>query len=416
MDKSAGYVGVPKGDEISKMCARCHSDGGRMKSFGSSLPLRQWETLQASVHGKLSGAGAEHAVQCVTCHNAHGIVRAKSPSSPVSSLNVVRTCSNCHANASFMRTFNPSLAVDQLDKYRTSVHGARNAKGDSKAAQCVSCHGSHNILRAIEAKSHVNPLNLPATCATCHSDPAYMKDYGIPTDQYEKYARSVHGVALLQRNDAGAPACNNCHGNHGAAPPGVESISNVCGTCHALNAGLFAESPHKKAFDRQNLPECETCHGNHEIHAAEITMLGVAPEAVCSNCHSATEESKGFFVARTMRALVDSLMAMEEVSRVLVDEAEQKGMEIGEAKFRLRDVRQARLETKTMVHAFDQGKFQTVAEKGIAQAALVQSEAREAIDEFYFRRIGLGVSTLIITLLAISTWLLIRRIERKAKE
>ncbi len=148
MDKSAGYVGVPKGDEISKMCARCHSDAGRMKSFGSSLPLEQWEALQVSVHGKLSGAGAEHAVQCVTCHNAHGIVRAKSPLSPVSSLNVVRTCSNCHASASFMRTFNPSLAVDQLDKYRTSVHGARNAKGDSKAAQCVSCHGSHSILRA----------------------------------------------------------------------------------------------------------------------------------------------------------------------------------------------------------------------------------------------------------------------------
>ena len=65
-----------------------------------------------------------------------------------------------------------------------------------------------------------------------------MKEYGIPTDQYEKYSKSVHGVALLQKHDLGAPACNKCHGNHGATPPGVESISKVCGTCHALNADL----------------------------------------------------------------------------------------------------------------------------------------------------------------------------------
>ena len=413
MDTSAGFVGVPKGDEISKMCARCHSSEELMKGFGSSLPLHQWENLQASVHGKLSGAGAGHAVQCITCHDAHGILHVRSPGSPVSPLNVVKKCSSCHASAAFMRTFNPSLAVDQLDKYRTSVHGVRNAKGDPRAAQCVSCHGSHSILRSTDAKSRVNPVNLPATCATCHSDPGYMKEYGIPTDQFEKFSRSIHGVALLQRHDPGAPACNSCHGNHGAAPPGVESISNVCGTCHALNAGLFAESPHKKAFDEQNLPECETCHGNHEIVVATQVMLGTSSEAICSNCHSAAEDDKGFAVAQTMRSLVDSLTVTEEVSRALVDEAEQKGMEIGEAKFRLRDVRQARLETRTIVHAFDLAKFRPVAEKGLLQAESVRKEAREAIDEFYFRRIGLGVSTLLITTIAICLWLLIRRIEGK---
>jgi hypothetical protein len=413
MDTLAGFLGVPKGDAISAMCARCHSDAERMKGFGSHLPLQQWEDLQASVHGRLSGAGTGHAVQCVTCHNAHGIVRVKAPSSPVSPLNVVKKCSSCHANAAFMRTFNPSLAVDQLEKYRTSVHGERNAAGDSKTAECVSCHGSHSILRSSDAKSRVNPFNLPATCAKCHSDPAYMKEYGIPTDQFEKFSGSVHGVALLQRHDAGAPACNGCHGNHGAAPPGVKSISNVCGTCHTLNADLFAGSPHKKVFDEQGLPECETCHGNHEILAAESSMLGVSDEAVCGTCHSPTDNPKGFAAARTMRSLVDSLIALETLSHSLVDEAEQKGMEIGEAKFRLRNVRQARLETRTIVHAFDEAKFRPVAEKGFAQAVSVQHEAQEAIHEFYFRRIGLGVSTLIITIIAICLWLVIRRIERQ---
>ena len=415
MDTSAGFVGGSKGDAASMMCARCHSDAERMRSYGSKLPVQQWESLQASVHGKLSGSGGGNAVSCVTCHGAHGIVRVDNPSSPVSPLNVVKKCSSCHANAAYMRMFNPSLAVDQLEKYRTSVHGVRNAKGDVKAAQCVSCHGSHGILRAADAKSRVNPVNLPATCATCHSDASYMKEYGIPTDQYDKFSRSVHGVALLQKHDAGAPACNRCHGNHGAAPPGVASISNVCGTCHVLNAELFAGSPHKKAFDEQGLPECETCHGNHEIVTAGTWMLGVSDQSTCGNCHSADANASGFNVARMMRSLADSLLDMEAAAGKLVDEAEQKGMEITEAKFGLRDVRQARLQSRTVVHAFDESKFRAVVEKGITQAASVSHEASEAIDEFYFRRIGLGVSTFIITILAVCLWLLIRRIEARAK-
>jgi predicted CXXCH cytochrome family protein len=240
-----------------------------------------------------------------------------------------------------------------------------------------------------------------------------MKEYGIPTDQFEKFARSVHGVALLQGHDSGAPACNDCHGNHGAAPPGVASISNVCGSCHALNAELFAGSPHKKAFDERNLPECETCHGNHDVPAATVSMLGVSADAICSTCHSESDNAKGFAAARAMRLLVDSLIAMEDTARAGVDEAEQKGMEIAEAKFRLRDVRQVRLETRTLVHAFSESRFRPVVEKGFVQAASVRRETEEAIHEFYFRRIGLGVSTLIITTIAICLWLLIRRIERK---
>jgi len=312
-----------------------------------------------------------------------------------------------------MRRFNPSLPVDQLEKYRTSVHGTKNIQGDPKVAQCTSCHGAHAILPPSDPRSRINPANLAQTCAHCHSDSAYMKPYGIPTDQYDTFASSVHGVALLQRHDAGAPTCNSCHGNHGAVPPGVASISNVCGTCHALNAELFAGSAHKVAFDAQNLPECETCHGNHGIAAANTSMLGVSDGAVCRNCHSEDSNDKGFGVAQRMRTMVDSLATMEAIARSLVEAAEQKGMEISEAKFRLRDVRQFRLEAGTLVHAFDEARIRVVAEKGIAAAASIQHEGRAAIDEFYFRRIGLGVATLIITTIAVCLWLLIRRVEKK---
>jgi predicted CXXCH cytochrome family protein len=415
MDKKAGFKGVPRGDEISKICSSCHSDKKQMIRFGSNLPNNQWELLQKSVHGKLSLSGKEHIAQCITCHNAHGIVSVKNSASPVYSLNVVKTCSKCHADIVFIRKYNPSLPVDQLEKYRTSMHGVLNAKGDPKPAQCASCHGSHDILPVKEVKSKVYTLNLPGTCSNCHSNTEYMKKYNIPTDQFQKYSKSAHGIALLEKKDLAAPACNKCHGNHGAVPPGVESISKVCGTCHVLNADLFSTSPHKKAFDDRKLPECETCHGKHEIIASPDILLGVTKNTVCSKCHSETENVKGFLIARTMRQLIDSLELTEKRSNNLIADAEQKGMEITEAKFKIREAHQARLQSRTMVHSFNEEKFREVVDKGLVVTRLVQSEAQQAIDEYYFRRIGLGIATLIISIVAISLYITIRKIEKKQK-
>lgn len=412
MDKKTGFIGVPSGNEMSRVCAGCHSDAERMKQFNSTLPTGQFEKLETSVHGKLALSGGERIAQCTTCHGAHGILRVKNPKSPVAPANIVTTCTGCHSNAGYIRSYNPALPVDQLEKYRTSVHGVRNAKGDVKVAECASCHGAHDILPAGDGKSRTYPTNLPNVCAGCHSNAEYMKEYNLPTDQFEAFSRSVHGVALLERNDVNSPACNDCHGNHGATPPGVASISKVCGTCHALNADLFSASRHKKSFDEMGLPECETCHGNHGILSATTELLGTGPEAVCSRCHAQDDQNRGFSVAATMRELADSLEGMEEDSRVLVEEADQKGMDMEEMKFKLREVRQARLEARTTVHTFDEQKFRDVAGKGIAAATVVRGEAVGAIDEYYFRRIGLGIATLIISILAISLFLYIRRIER----
>ena len=416
MDSTAGFRGVPKGDDISKRCASCHADPDKMKSFGSTIPTNQWQLLQTSVHGRLSTTGKEHIVQCITCHGAHGIVEVTNPKSPVYPLNVINTCAQCHANATYMRDYNPALPVDQVQKYRTSVHGTLNAKGDPKPAVCSSCHGSHDIRPAKDVKSSVFAANVPSTCSKCHSDSAYMRQYKIPTDQFEKFSKSVHGIALLQKHDISAPACNDCHGNHGAAPPGVESVSKVCGSCHAMNADLFSSSPHKKAFDDKNLPECETCHSNHEIVAATTKLLGVAPDAVCSRCHTENESPKGYIAAKTMRQLVDSLATLDTTAAALINEAEQKGMEISEAKFKLRDVKQAELQSRTAIHSFNTDKFREVITPGLTTASLVAEQGRDAVGEFYFRRWGLGVASLIISIVAVSLYVTIRRIERRQQE
>ncbi len=415
MDTAAGFKGAPKGDDISRVCASCHGNAEKMKSYGSSLPTNQWENLQTSVHGKLAVSGKEHIVQCITCHSVHEIVSVKNPISPVYPTNVVKTCTKCHSDATFMKEYNASLPVDQLEKYRTSVHGTLNEKGDIKPAECASCHGSHDIRSSKDAKSHVYAVNLPNTCAKCHSDAGYMAGYNIPTDQFAKYSKSVHGKALMEKHDVSAPACNDCHGNHGATPPGVTAISKVCGTCHALNADLFSASPHKKAFDDRKLPECETCHSNHDIEAPTEKMLGVGSDAVCSQCHKENDSNKGFVVAQGMRNLMDTLLMKEHTAAGLLGEAEQKGMEISEAAFKLRDAHQAQLQARTAVHSFNEHKFAEVVNKGIVVASEVEKEGKAAVDEYYFRRWGLGVSTLIITILGVSLFVFIKRIEAKQK-
>ena len=222
MDTSAGFAGVPKGDAISQRCARCHSNATIMvKQYDSRLTRNQAEALATSVHGNLSTTGKGQIAQCITCHNAHGIVSTKDPSSPVYPLNIPKTCSKCHADPAFMRTYNPGLPIDQLEKYKSSVHGMKNTQGDAKVAACASCHGSHDIRSAKDVNSKVYAVNLPTTCGACHSNVQYMKGYRIPTDQVKKFSTSVHGIALLEKRDLGAPSCNDCHGNHGAAPPRV---------------------------------------------------------------------------------------------------------------------------------------------------------------------------------------------------
>jgi len=415
MSKAAGYKGVPKGNEITQACVKCHASSEMMKKFGAKIPTNQFELLKASVHGRLALDGTQRIVQCITCHNAHGIVEVTNPASPVYPTNIPGTCGKCHSNPAYMRSYNPSLPVDQLSKYRTSVHGMRNAKGDPKPAQCESCHGSHGILPVKDPRSSVYPTNVPATCSHCHSNAEYMKSYNIPTDQFAKYSKSVHGIALLQKHDVSAPACNSCHGNHAATPPGIESISKVCGSCHALNAELFSSSPHKKAFDNLKLPECQTCHSNHLIITATDKLLGVSPDAVCSRCHLQNKSPKGYYVAKEMRHMIDSLESSEKNAMNLIQTAEQKGMEIAEAKFKLKDAKQARLEAKTMVHSFDEAKFNEVVDKGLKVTSAVKIEGADAIHEFYFRRIGLGISVAMISFLALVLYLYIRRIERKRK-
>jgi cytochrome c3-like protein len=294
-------------------------------------------------------------------------------------------CGRCHADENTMRRFNPQLPTDQLAQYATSVHGRRLAEGDTKVATCVSCHGAHGILAPRDARSPVFAANVARTCARCHADATYMAGYGIPTDQFAKYQGSVHGHLLLVEREAAAPTCNNCHGNHGAYPPGADSVAAVCGQCHPINKDLFLASPHRPAFARLGLPECVTCHGNHQIHRTSDDMLGVGPVAVCVTCHAA--DSPGYAAAARMRVALDRLRDAIDAGERSLSGAAAAGMEVSEAEYTLQTAREALVQTRNQVHAFDPAALEKVAGAGTESAEAAERTGSAALGQLAERRL-----------------------------
>jgi predicted CXXCH cytochrome family protein len=243
-------------------------------------------------------------------------------------------CGKCHSNPEFMRQYTANLKTDQMDQYWTSHHGEKLKEGNENVAVCTDCHGVHGIYPVDDPRSSVYPLNVPETCNHCHGDEEIMEGSGFPTDQYEKFASSVHGQALLDRKDVGAPACNDCHGNHGAQPPSVYSIADICGTCHVNNTELFKNSHLKDIFLKEGINQCEGCHNYHEIEKPSDESLKWADNEACSSCHEDTDAAR--IMGNTFYHILDSLNKQIELAKARVADAENLGMEVSDLYFDLK--------------------------------------------------------------------------------
>lgn len=375
----------------------------------------------AIVKGYRSDIHAQQGFSCAGCHGGDPSKSDIDAMDPAKGFigkpgrkDIPHVCGKCHSDYNFMRHYNPALPVDQEEKYRDSQHGKLLVKGDGKVAVCISCHGVHGILPVADTHSPVHHMNVPATCGKCHSDKAYMASYGIPTNQYEQYKESVHGVAALQKQTKGAPVCNDCHGNHGAAPPGVSDIAAVCRTCHSSNGELFNQSPHKDAFKAQGISECAACHTAHDIKHPTDEMLGVASGAVCINCHAPGDP--GYRQADKMKRLLDSLIAGQQTAKAQLGRAAALDMDVSDGESALEGVRENVITCRTAVHAFTSQHLAEAAQTGFAAEALADSLAVTAVYEHKFRREGFGIATLAITGLALLLYLKIRQIERRQKK
>jgi hypothetical protein len=327
---------------------------------------------------------------------------------------IPKFCGKCHSNINIMRVFQPRIATDQVEQYYTSMHGKKLLAGDENVAECASCHSAHSILSAKDPRSTVYALNVPATCNKCHGNSELMKKYNLPSNQLEEYSKSVHGVALLKMKDTGAPACNDCHGNHGAMPPGVTSISHVCGTCHVSNMEYFNATRMAKAFEEQDFHGCEQCHGNHAVLKPTDEMIGVGKDSKCVDCHFSGDE--GYAAAKSIYSSLTNLKNKFSLAEAKYLDVKKKGMNDVEIGFMLQDANQALVQSRTLIHTFDSTKVGAKTKEGIDISNKASLLAQKEIDEYYSRRNGFAVATLVFLLVVIALYFKIKDKEKKANK
>jgi hypothetical protein len=257
----------------------------------------------------------------------------------------------------------------------------------------------------------VHALQVAKTCAACHGDAAYMTGRNLPTDQHEKYTQSVHWKAMSVKGDLSAPTCNDCHGNHGAAPPGVSWVGNVCGQCHTVMGELYAKSVHAKAFQRMGAPGCATCHDNHAIKPAGVEMVGLTDGAACAACH--TKDDAGGKAAAAMRGLLDTLRAEHARATATLEKAEHAGMEVSQARVDMVGANDAFVKARVAVHAASLEAVKKEADVGLGIAGKAYARAVRALEDLKFRRQGLAVSLVIILALIAGIILKIRQLDRR---
>jgi cytochrome b subunit of formate dehydrogenase len=166
-----------RGEEAAPSCVDCHGSHNILPPTNPKSPLYYSNLIKTcgechpeaakdvavSVHGKSAQKGYREAAVCTDCHSEHKIEKLKDASPRVISEIV---CAKCHASEKINTKF--GIPADRVKTFLESYHGLASHKGETKAANCASCHGYHKILPSTDPESSIHKNNLVATCGKCH--------------------------------------------------------------------------------------------------------------------------------------------------------------------------------------------------------------------------------------------------------
>ncbi|MBN8457150.1 MAG: cytochrome b/b6 domain-containing protein [Verrucomicrobia bacterium] len=267
-------TGAAAEDVLSnEKCLECHGD----KDLTKELPDGKEKSLFTDE--KMLGRSVHAKVKCAECHEGIGEDHPgdEKAVAPVA-------CAKCHE--------------PQSHTFGASVHGQAKSKGDTKAADCAACHGTHEVLRRTDVGSKIHSANLVKTCGDCHQAAA------------AEVATSVHGKAMA-KGEVDAATCLDCHAEHqisklSGGKPSAHT-SEACANCHAsakINSrfGLpgdrvqtFKESFHGLAAQGGSTvaANCASCHGYHKILPSKDPASTIHPSKLletCGKCHPGASE------------------------------------------------------------------------------------------------------------------------------
>jgi cytochrome b subunit of formate dehydrogenase len=180
-EKSVHGSALNGGNPKAANCVDCHTSHRVKKSIDPTSTIYKLnipftcskchpkisDTYQQSIHGVAVKDGNFDAPVCTDCHGEHNILKHTNPNSPVSYENVSKdVCSPCHSSVKLNTKF--GIEPDRYATYSDSYHGMALRGGSVEVANCVSCHGAHNIKPSTDPTSTVSKANLIKTCGKCH--------------------------------------------------------------------------------------------------------------------------------------------------------------------------------------------------------------------------------------------------------
>ena len=189
--KGPGFIGQYKesihfkaleksGLTMSANCSNCHGAHDIKKVSDPLAPVARKNIIQTcglchvgirrdyleGVHGKDYVKGGKDVPVCTDCHSEHDILSPQDLNSTVYTTKVAEVCSRCHDNMTLSRQY--GFLTSRLKTYNQTFHGTASKFGETRVANCASCHGFHGIRPSSDPKSSINPENLPKTCGKCH--------------------------------------------------------------------------------------------------------------------------------------------------------------------------------------------------------------------------------------------------------
>jgi hypothetical protein len=370
-------------------CIKCH--------------LAEGEELAQPVHDLRKSIHIEKEVACDDCHGGdpyaedadEAMSEDKGYRGVPSFEEIPEFCARCHADPNRMKHYN--LRTDQLAEYKTSQHGKLlYEKGDKNVATCVSCHGNHDVKSKNDPQSPVFKTNIAKTCSKCHSDSKRMASYGIPTNQYEQYKKSAHGVRLLVKKDMKAPECADCHGIHGASPPGFTDIANVCSYCHSTIAKHFKESPHFLGKTKEKGARCINCHGNHNIQRPTTALFTGSGKGHCGECHK--QGSRALSIAMPIKEKIDLAISRVDQAKKDLESVRNSGKNLDHLEENYENARSTLVQSRAMTHTLSLNKIESKVSSVIASTDKIKNEVDNIERELKTRK-----ESIIIVLLIIGT-------------
>ena len=279
---------IPAGAKLDNAsCQQCHDGQKKIEApdaEGKPRPLTGIvpDKLATGVHGRML---------CVDCHT--DIANSQVPHRKAGAPKV--DCAQCHEKLWADAKKNNSTQVHarlgvvarNIEAYRQSFHARKNADDPSQPnAACHECHDTHFFNVPADKKSPQYAewrLNIPKLCGKCHDE------------QLESYGESVHGTEILEKKNAKAAVCIDCHTSHEITATSLAAFKLLhpeeCGECHKQNLKSYRDTYHGQVtqLGYTYSAKCFDCHDSHEIKRVKDADSKVHPDnklKTCKQCHN----------------------------------------------------------------------------------------------------------------------------------